>query len=133
MSNDKYYQLDFLMPGSRPWFASSRKQIRHSCTLPMKNRERPQRKQRFTFRELNLGFLLLRAMEDCFAMMVGALCLLERDTQVGQQRESPLMRTRGRRHRDLESEDVLDVVQMHLGKDAVLADADVQVAVRIDG
>jgi len=36
----------------------------------MINRERPQRKQRFTFRELNLGFLLLRAMEDVFAMVV---------------------------------------------------------------
>jgi hypothetical protein len=44
--------------------------MRHSWNFPMKYRERPHRKQRFTLRELNFAFLLLRAIVDCFAMMI---------------------------------------------------------------
>ncbi len=35
------YQLDFVTPGSCPWSARSRKQIRHSANRRMKARGRP--------------------------------------------------------------------------------------------
>jgi hypothetical protein len=40
------YQLDFVMPGITPWWASSRRQIRHRPNLRKTARGRPQRLQR---------------------------------------------------------------------------------------
>jgi len=65
---DDVYQELFLMPGMWPSFASSRKQMRHKSKSRMYPCARPQRKQRFTARVLNFGFLLLRAMTLFFAM-----------------------------------------------------------------
>src|SRR3989344_2459072 len=53
-----------------PSFAYSRKQIRQSPKSRIKARLRPQRKQRRTMRELNLGFLSARALVEVFAMSI---------------------------------------------------------------
>ncbi|KKW10262.1 MAG: hypothetical protein UY50_C0040G0007 [Parcubacteria group bacterium GW2011_GWA2_49_9] len=65
-----HYQLDFLTPGIIPSLAYSRKQIRQSPKSRIKARLRPQRKQRRTMRELNLGFLSARALVEVFAMSI---------------------------------------------------------------
>lgn len=64
------YQLDFRIPGSKPLFAISLKQMRHSFTLPMKNRERPHATHRFTVRVENFGFFSDRAIADFFAIII---------------------------------------------------------------
>jgi hypothetical protein len=58
------YQEDFRTPGTLPWLASSRKQIRQSPKSRMNPRPRPHRKQRFFCRVLNFGFLFARAIID---------------------------------------------------------------------
>ncbi len=40
------HQLDFVIPGITPWWASSRRQMRHTPNLRKYARERPQREQR---------------------------------------------------------------------------------------
>src|SRR3989344_6478003 len=65
-----HYHDDFLTPGIMPSFAYSRKQIRQSPKSRIKARFLPQRKQRRTMRELNLGFLSARALVEVFAMSI---------------------------------------------------------------
>lgn len=62
------YQDDFLIPGIRPSFANSRKQIRHIPKSRIKPFLRPQRKHRLTIRDENFGFLFARAITDVFAI-----------------------------------------------------------------
>ncbi len=57
------------MPGIIPSFAYSRKQIRQSPKSRIKPCARPQRKQRFTARVLNLGVFFERAITDVFAII----------------------------------------------------------------
>src|SRR3989344_944322 len=64
----KNYQEDFLTPGSIPSFANSLKQIRQMPKSLIKALPRPQRKHRFFCRVLNLGFFLLLAITDVFAV-----------------------------------------------------------------
>lgn len=73
------YQLDFLMPGISPLFASSRKQIRQRSKPRIYPRLRPHRKQRRTIRVENFGFLTARMMVDVFGMVcMITLFLLDR-------------------------------------------------------
>ena len=65
MSN---YQLDFVTPGSRPRWAVSRKQMRHSPNFLMYARARPQTWQRFTFRTENFGLRAARTIMLTFAI-----------------------------------------------------------------
>src|SRR6202035_2033977 len=51
------YQLALITPGTSPASASFRKQILHNLNLRKNPRGRPQRKQRFRWRQANLGFL----------------------------------------------------------------------------
>jgi len=62
------YQDDFFIPGIRPSFASSRKQIRHTPKSRINPFLRPQRKQRRTILDENFGFLFARAITDVFAI-----------------------------------------------------------------
>src|SRR5215218_9314743 len=62
------YQLDFVMPGMKPWWASSRRQMRHSPNLRYTARERPQRRQRLCARVAYLGVRLDRTIMDVFAI-----------------------------------------------------------------
>lgn len=62
------YQEDFRIPGISPSFAASRKHARHIPKSRMNARLRPQRKQRRTTRDLNLGGRFERATVDFFAM-----------------------------------------------------------------
>jgi hypothetical protein len=64
------YQEDFLIPGNSPRLASSLKQIRHILKSRKYPRFLPQRKQRFTILEENLGFFAARATTDFFAILV---------------------------------------------------------------
>jgi hypothetical protein len=47
------YQLDFVIPGMNPSWASSRRQIRHTPNFRYTDRARPQRRQREYSRVLN--------------------------------------------------------------------------------
>jgi hypothetical protein len=62
------YQLDFVTPGIIPSLASSRKQMRQSSNFRMYPRGRPQRRQRLTFRVVNLGVRCALAIIDFFAI-----------------------------------------------------------------
>jgi len=66
-----FYQEDFLIPGMSPSFASSLKQIRQTPKSRMKPFLRPQRKQRRTILDENLGFLFALAITDVFAIVSG--------------------------------------------------------------
>lgn len=61
------------MPGMSPSFAASRKHARHMPKSRMYARLRPQRKQRRTTRDLNLGGRFERATVDFFAIVVSGL------------------------------------------------------------
>ena len=63
------YHDDFLTPGNNPSLANSLKQIRHKSKSLKYPRLRPQRKQRLTTRDLNLGFLFALAITDFLAML----------------------------------------------------------------
>jgi hypothetical protein len=63
------YQEDLRTPGNIPSLANSRKQMRQMPKSRMKALPRPQRKQRFFARVLNIGFFLLRATTDVFAIL----------------------------------------------------------------
>jgi hypothetical protein len=58
------------MPGIMPSFASSRKQIRQSPKSRIKPFFLPQRKQRLTILDENLGFLFARATTEVLAMCI---------------------------------------------------------------
>ena len=58
----------------RPSLAASRKQARHMPKSRIKARLRPQRKQRLTTRDLNLGGRLDLATVDFFAIFDGVPC-----------------------------------------------------------
>ncbi len=64
------YQDDLRTPGMRPSFAASRKQARHMPKSRIKARLRPQRKQRLTMRDLNLGGRFDLATVDFFAIVM---------------------------------------------------------------
>ena len=64
------YQDDFFIPGIRPSFASSRKQILQRPKSPMKALPLPHLKQRLTARVLNFGFFLDLAITDFFAILL---------------------------------------------------------------
>jgi hypothetical protein len=51
-----FYQEDFFIPGISPWFAISRKQMRHKPNFLIYALFLPQRKQRLTMRLLYFGF-----------------------------------------------------------------------------
>ena len=62
-----YYQLALRTPGIFPALAISRKQIRHKPNLRYTLRGRPQKLQRFSLRELNLGVRFALAIFDLLA------------------------------------------------------------------
>jgi hypothetical protein len=64
-----YYHDAFFTPGISPLIAISRKQILHTPNVLKNPRFLPHLKQRETARLENLGFFLLRAMTDAFAMI----------------------------------------------------------------
>ena len=68
MKLSEYYQDAFLIPGIIPSLASSRKHVLHRPKSRMNPCFRPHLKHRFTIRDENFGFLLLRAMVDVFAI-----------------------------------------------------------------
>ncbi|OGF52314.1 hypothetical protein A3I27_04240 [Candidatus Giovannonibacteria bacterium RIFCSPLOWO2_02_FULL_43_11b] len=63
------YQLDFLIPGMAPSFASSLKHILQSSKSRIYPLFRPQRKHLRTVLEENLGFFFERATTDVFAIL----------------------------------------------------------------
>src|SRR5271156_3795747 len=92
------YQLALITPGTSPASASFRKQILHNLNLRKNPRGRPQRKQRFRWRQANFGFLpaaieaaVAAAIFSSLAIFaVVAMCLLlrpERHSEVFQQRQ----------------------------------------------
>ena len=67
VSSIQPYQLDFTTPGSLPWEAISRKQIRQIPNLRIYARGRPQIGQRLYLRTLNLGSRLAFIISAFFA------------------------------------------------------------------
>jgi len=65
-----YYQDDFFTPGIKPLLAISLKQILHNPKSLINPWLRPHLKQRFSFRELYLGFLFAFAISDFLAIML---------------------------------------------------------------
>jgi hypothetical protein len=61
------YQLDFTTPGSRPWEARLRKQIRQIPNFLMKPLGLPQMGQRLYARTPNFGFRFTFCLSDVFA------------------------------------------------------------------
>ena len=154
------YQDDFLTPGMRPSFAASRKHRRHMPKSRMNARLRPQRKQRRTTLDANLGGFCERAIVDVLAMFTKtspqrgfqnileslrevklALFLLfslpqkllfERKAQVGEVRLGFFFAPRGGAHGDGHAKNVLELFLCGLGENDVLADAERVVAHLVD-
>src|SRR5208282_1664136 len=92
------YQLALITPGTSPASANCRKHIRHSLNFLKNPRGRPQRKQRFRWRQANFGFLpaaidaavAVAIFSSLAIFAVVAICLLlrpERHPEVFQQRQ----------------------------------------------
>src|SRR5690348_336837 len=64
------HQLDFVIPGITPWWASSRRQMRHTPNLRKYARERPQREQRWYERVWNFAPLDCLTLRAVFAIPV---------------------------------------------------------------
>jgi hypothetical protein len=61
------YQLDFTTPGSLPWEARLRKQMRQMPNFLMNARGLPHMGHRLYARTLNFGVLLAFSLSDVFA------------------------------------------------------------------
>src|ERR671918_2877836 len=68
VSTSSSYQLDFVMPGTEPWCASSRRQIRHTPNLRYTARGRPHLEQREYLRTPNFGSRDCLTTSDFLAM-----------------------------------------------------------------
>lgn len=73
----RYYQLDFVIPGSSPREANSRKQIRQSPNLRIYECRRPQTRQRRIILVENFGFLAALTSHDSFAILILFLFIAE--------------------------------------------------------
>jgi hypothetical protein len=62
-----HHQLDFITPGSLPWEAMLRKQIRQRPNLRRNALGRPQTGQRLYARTLNFGVRIAFSLSDVFA------------------------------------------------------------------
>src|SRR5258706_2130839 len=126
------YQLDLVTPGSSPWRARSRKQIRHSEKRRMNARGRPQTTQRWYPRTLNFGVRFALAIRDFLAM-----CSPPRLRGEGhaEEFEHPLRLLVGLRRRhdaDLQPAETVDLVVIDLGKRDLLAQPEGVIAAPVE-
>ena len=109
-----YYQLDLTTPGSLPWEAKLRKQIRQIPNFLMNARGLPHMGHRLYALTLNFGFLFTFSLSDVFAndlsLYLPGLLILERHPHQLEEFFS-LFITFGRRHdADIQAFNFVDLV-----------------------
>jgi hypothetical protein len=136
------YQDALRTPGMSPSEAASRKHRRHIPKSRMNARLRPQRKQRFTARELNFGVFFERAMTDVLAIYrkkqprrarmnilergseVKLPLFLKRKSEMGEKGRGFFFVFGGGNDRHSKTKDIFDVLVSNLREDAVLTNTE---------
>src|SRR2546423_4321447 len=128
------YQDALINPGICPFSASWRRQMRHSLKRRKKARGRPHNGQRLCWRTRNLGLRI--AFIRCDVRATGSPRSsggAEWNTERTQQRSPLRVALRGRADVDGEAFDLVDLVDVDLRKDDLLANAERVVAPAVEG